>query len=162
MLKLYFKKLLILLCTFLMWLAITVTLCTIFGLANKPQIDYGAYSLCMIACGVITAVLTGVVKVRDNVAKLEYLTGIQLKRLPFGREVLGILRSKHYIAEILAFLTWLVPLMVYICTFPENAAKPIHTLILTSLFVMAVFVLVFALLDLIVTFTVRKLWMRGH
>ncbi len=162
MLKLYFKKLLILLCTFLMWLAITVTLCTIFGLANQPQIDYGAYSLCMIAGGVITAVLTGVVKARDSVAKLEYLTEIQLQRLPFGREVFGVLRSRYYIAEALAFLTWLVPLMVYVCTFPENAAKPIHTLILTSVFVTLVFTVVFALFDLIVTFTVRKFWMRGH
>lgn len=160
MVKLYFKKLMLLLCTFLMWLAISVTLATVFGLANDITINYTAYSICMISSGVITAVLAGVVKAKDSLSKVEYLTETELKKRPFGREIAGILKSKPFIAEILGFATILVPLMVYVCTFPENAALPLYKKILAALLVMAALTVVFVLLDLAVTFTVRKIWMR--
>lgn len=160
MVKLYFKKLILLLCTFLMWLAISVTLATVLGLADDVDVNYTAYSICMISSGVITAVLAGVVKARDNLSKIDYLTETELKKRPFGREVAGILKSKPFIAEVLGFATWLVPLMVYVCTFPENATLPLYQKALTSLLVVVVLTIVFALLDLAVTFTVRKIWMR--
>ncbi|MBO5746966.1 MAG: hypothetical protein J6S13_07770 [Clostridia bacterium] len=160
--KLYLKKLLVLLGTFLMWLSITVAVCVVLGLSKEPTVDYTKYSVCVAICGVITAVLTGVVKFGDNTAKLNYVTETQLQRRSFWQELLSILKSKPFIAEVIAFATWLVPLLVYVCLFPENATLPLYKKILTSLFVITEFTLIFALVDLIVTFTVRKIWMKKH
>ncbi len=160
--KLYLKKLLVLLGTFLMWLGITVAVCVVLGLADEPTVDYTKYSICMTICGAVTVVLAGVVKFGDNTAKLDYVTETQLQKRSLWQEISSILKSKPFIAEILAFATWLVPLLVYICIFPENASLPLYQKVLTSLFVIAEFTLVFALVDLIVTFTVRKVWMKKH
>ena len=160
MVKLYFKKLILLLCTFLMWLAISVTLATVFGLANDIGINYAAYTLCMVAGVFITAVLVGIIKAKDSPSKIDYLTECELKHIGFFKEVSSILKSRPFIAEALGFASWLVPLMVYVCCFPENAEKPLYQLILTSLLLITVLTFMFALFDLTVTFIVRKIWMR--
>ncbi len=160
--KLYLKKLIVILGAFLMWLGITVAVCVVLGLADKPTVDYTKYSICMAVCGVVTAVLTGVVKFSDNTAKLDYIAETQLQKRTFWQEISSILKSKPFTAEILAFATWLVPLLVYICIFPENAVLPLYQKVITSLFVIMVFTLIFALIDVIVTFTVRKIWMKKY
>ena len=160
MVKLYFKKLILVLCTFLMWLAISVALAMVFGLANDIGINYAAYTLCMVASTLIIAVLVGVIKVKDNLSKINYLTECELKHVSFFKEASSILKSTPFIAEVLGFASWLVPLMVYVCCFPENAEKPLYQLILTSLLVMVVLTFVFILFDIAITFIVRKIWMR--
>ncbi len=145
-----------------MWLAVSVFIATALGLANDTGINYTSYALCMAASGVITTVAAGVVKARDLSHKVEYVTEALVNRPTFWGEVRSILKSKPFIAELLGFATWLGPLMVYVCTSPENVSKPIGRLILTSLFVIVNFTAIFAFLDLLVTFIIRKIWMRGY
>lgn len=159
MVKLYFKKLLLIFCLLLMWFAVSAFIATALGLGND-LINYTAYALCMVASGVISTVAAGVIKARDLMTKVEYVTEALVNRPKFWGEARRILKSKPFIAEILGFATILVPLMVYICTFPENAALPLYKKILAALLVMAALTVVFVLLDLAVTFTVRKIWMR--
>ena len=160
MVKLYFKKLLLIFCLLLMWFAVSAFIATAFGLANDTGINYTAYALCMAASSIISTVAAGVIKARDLMTKVEYVTEALVNRPKFWGEVRRILKSKPFIAEVLSFATILAPLMVYVCTFPENAALPLYQKILTSLLVTAELTAVFVLLDLAVTFTVRKIWMR--
>ena len=159
MVKLYFKKLLLILCLLLMWFAVSAFIATALGLGND-LINYTAYALCMVASGVISTVAAGVIKARDLMTKVEYVTEALVNRPKFWGEVRRILKSKPFIAVVVGFATWLVPLLVYVCTFPENAALPLYQKALTSLLVIVVLTIVFALLDLAVTFTVRKIWIR--
>ena len=142
-----------------MWFAVSAFIATALGLGNG-LINYTAYALCMVASGVISTVAAGVIKARDLMTKVEYVTEALVNRPKFWGEVRRILKSKPFIAEILGFATWLVPLLVYVCTFPENAALPLYQKALTSLLVIVVLTIVFALLDLAMTFTVRKIWIR--
>ena len=142
-----------------MWFAVSAFIATALGLGNG-LINYTAYALCMVASGVISTVAAGVIKARDLMTKVEYVTEALVNRPKFWGEVRRILKSKPFIAEILGFATWLVPLLVYVCIFPENAALPLYQKALTSLLVIVVLTIVFALLDLAVTFTVRKIWIR--
>lgn len=162
MIKLYFKKLLLILCLLLMWFAVSTFIATAFGLATNVGINYTAYALCMLASGVVSTVAAGFIKARDLSRKVEYVTEALVNRPTFWGDVRGILKSRPFIAELLGFATWLVPLLVYVCTFPENAAKPIGMLILTSLFVIVVFTAVFAFLNLLATFIVHKIWMKKY
>ncbi|MBO5913419.1 MAG: hypothetical protein J6Q76_08115 [Clostridia bacterium] len=159
MVKLYFKKLLLIFCLLLMWFAVSAFIATALGLGND-LINYTAYALCMVASGVISTVAAGVIKARDLMTKVEYVTEALVNRPKFWGEVRRILKSKPFIAEALGFASWLVPLMVYVCCFPENAEKPLYQLILTSLLLITVLTFMFALFDLAVTFIVRKIWMR--
>lgn len=161
MVKLYFKKLLLIFCLLLMWFAVSAFIATALGLGND-LINYTAYALCMVASGVISTVAAGVIKARDLMTKVEYVTEALVNRPKFWGEVRRILKSKPFIAEVVGFATWLVPLLVYVCTFPENATKSLILLIGASLFIMVILTFVFAVLDLVVTFIVRKIWMRGY
>ena len=125
MVKLYFKKLLLIFCLLLMWFAVSAFIATALGLGND-LINYTAYALCMVASGVISTVAAGVIKARDLMTKVEYVTEALVNRPKFWGEVRRILKSKPFIAEILGFATILAPLMVYVCTFPENAALPLY------------------------------------
>ena len=142
-----------------MWFAVSAFIATALGLGND-LINYTAYALCMVASGVISTVAAGVIKARDLMTKVEYVTEALVNRPKFWGEVRRILKSKPFIAEILGFATILAPLMVYVCTFPENATKSLILLIGASLFIMVILTFVFAVLDLVVTFIVRKIWIR--
>lgn len=162
MLKLYLKKLILVLGVILEWIAISAVIVMVCGFSRQPEINSFTYLMCMIASGVVTAVLVGVVKVKESRRKTEYLTATQLQQVKFWREILDIVKSKPFIAELLAFITWLVPLMVYVCQLPDIAVDTPDVLIKTSIFVIVVFTAAFALVDLVVSFFTRKLWMRGH
>lgn len=162
MLKLYFKKLISVLGTVLMWFAVSVIVGMVCGLVQKPGINYFAYSMCMVVSGVVTVLVVGKLKFSDMQQKREYLTETQFQKMKFLREILNILKSKAFISELAAFATLLVPLMVYVCQFPENADMSLSRLILTSVVVITELTAAFALLDLVVSLIVRKLWMKGY
>ena len=162
MLKLYFKKMISVLGTVLVWFAVSAIFAKLCGLSQKPGTDYVAYSICLAASGVVTALLVGKIKLSDMQQRREYLTDTQFQKKKFLREIWNILKSKAFISELAAFATLLVPLMVYVCQFPENADMSLSRLILTSVVVITELTAAFALLDLLVSLIVRKLWMKGY
>lgn len=152
MIKLFFNKLIKWICLILIFLAIYLVGFSILSVITNLLVISRIIFICIatICCLIIIYHLRS----KNIPLQREYL---ETQNTSFLTNVVYILKSKHYIAELLALETLYIPICIYAAV---STNTPILPFVFGTLLLIIISTILFSLVDIVIWLIVYKSWER--
>lgn len=154
MIKLYFSKLVTLICLILVCFAIYLVGFSIFSVLTNFILICRIVFLCIATMCCLIIVYKH--RVKNATAKIKYIT---VHNDSFLKDIIYVFKSKDYIAEILAFETLVIPIFIYAAI---SEHTPFVPFVIGTIALIVISVFVFSLVDISLWLIVYSKWRKNY
>ena len=155
--KYLFKKIVKTLGKFIIWLFFSTFILFFNGVSTDSNNLF--FYIAMILGLIFTFIVIGGIKLKNKKNKRLYIDSNNFEKVGFFKEIFCILKTKDYIFDVIGFMVLVTPLMIYIAVTTNG---PIMPRIMATILCILIPTFLYAMLNIIVIFVVRKLWYRGY
>ena len=152
MIKLYLNKLISMICLILVFFAIYLVGFSLSTVLTNLIVVCRIAFICIAA--ISSLIIAYNLRIKNATVKTKYIT---VHNDSFLKDIIYAFKSKDYIAEILAFETFVIPIFIYAAI---SEHTPFVPFVIGTIALIVISVFVFSLVDILLWFIVYKKWRK--